>query len=115
MIQLDGSPVATTTTLVAPVALEAPFELSAGWDQAIGHDEELCTIYKAVQEGHRKLPPRLLLKLSIAEYSIVNDRLTFRNRLWVPKRLRIGLIQATHDSLVHVHPGREGLYTILAR
>ena len=39
----------------------------------------------------------------------------FRNRLWVPKRLRTGLVQATHDSLVHVHPGREGLYAILAR
>jgi len=25
------------------------------------------------------------------------------------------LIQATYDSLVHVHLGREGLYTILVR
>jgi hypothetical protein len=105
MIQLDGSPIASTTTLVAPIALETPFELFADWDQAIEHDEELCIVYKAVQEGHRKLPSRLLLKLSIAECSIVDSRLMFRNRLWVPKQLRTALVQATHDSLVHVHPG----------
>ena len=80
MIQLDGSPIATST-LVAPVALETPFELLTNWDQAIEHDEELRTVYEAVQKEHRKLPPRLLLKLSIAECSIVDGRLLFRNRL----------------------------------
>jgi hypothetical protein len=32
IIQPDGSPIATTTTLVAPVALETPFDLFTDWD-----------------------------------------------------------------------------------
>ena len=68
-----------------------------------------------MKKEHQKLPSSLLLKLSIAECSIANDRLLFRNRLWVLRRLRTGLIQATYDSLVYVHLGREGLYAILAQ
>jgi Reverse transcriptase (RNA-dependent DNA polymerase)/RNase H-like domain found in reverse transcriptase/Integrase zinc binding domain len=116
MVEQAGSPLrpAALTAPVGPRA-DAPFELFTDWEQAITDDEELRTVLEAVQEGHRKLPTRLLLKLSIAECSIVDGRLMFRNRLWVPKRLRTGLVQVTHDSLVYVHPGREGLYTILAR
>ena len=126
MIKPDGSPI-VTTTLVAPVAPELielvqqgvailfPFELFVDWEQAIEHDEELRVVQQSVKDGQRRLPPRLLLKLSIAECSIVDSRLMFRNRLWIPKRLRTGLIQATHNSLIHIHPGREGLYAILAR
>ena len=103
MIKPDGSPI-VTTTLVAPVAPELielvwqevtipfPFELFVDQEQAIEHDEELCVVQQSVKDSQRRLPPRLLLKLSIAECSIVDSRLMFRNRLQIPKRLRTSLI-----------------------
>jgi len=116
MVEREGSPLPATLALAVPVQpSDAPFDLFSDWDQAVQHDRELCTVYEAVKKEHQKLPSSLLLKLSIAECSIANGRLLFRNRLWVPRKLRTSLIQATHDSLVHVHPGREGLYAILAR
>jgi hypothetical protein len=119
---VEGSPIATIvsapvrpTTLASPPSDIAPFDLFANWDQAIQEDVEYTIVLEAIQKGHRKLPPELSLKLSIAECSIQDNRLTFRNRLWIPKGLRTQLIQETHDSRIHVHPGREGLYAILAR
>ena len=79
MVESDRSPIATT--LVAPVVLEAPFELFTDWNQAIKDNEELLMVQQAVQEEQRKLPSKLLLKLSIAECSIIDGRLMFRNRL----------------------------------
>jgi reverse transcriptase-like protein/integrase-like protein/chromodomain-containing protein len=119
-----GSPVATTTIAPMRPTTTPPVEHIpdaghdgplANWDQAIEEDTEYTTILRAIQEGNRRIPPELSLKLSIAECRIQGDRLTFRNRLWVPKGLRVQLIQDTHDSQIHVHPGREGLYAILAR
>ena len=92
-----------------------PFDLFANWDRAATGDTEYASVLQAVQKNRRKIPPELSLKLSITECGIEGDRLTFRGRLWIPKGLRVQLIQETHDSRVHVHPGREGLYAILAR
>jgi hypothetical protein len=95
----EGSPIATIvsapvrpTTLAPPLSDIAPFDLFVHWDQAIQEDTEYTAVLEAIQKGHRKLPPELLLKLSISECSIQDNHLTFRNRLWIPKGLRTQLI-----------------------
>lgn len=102
-------------TCAQPVLNTASFDLFADWDQAATNDIEYTTVLKALQDNKRKIPPELALKLSITECGMQQNRLTFRERLWVPRGLRVQLIQETHDSRVHVHPGREALYAILAR
>ena len=92
-----------------------PSEIFAEWDQVTSDDAEYASVLDAVRKSQRKIPSELSLKVSIAECAIRDERLTFRNRLWIPKGLRVRLIQETHDSLIHVHPGREALYAILAR
>lgn len=125
----EGSPVHVSPVSMSPApAIDAtsgssqhhfdpntPFDLFTNWDQATIDDPEYSSVLEALQKNRRKLPSALALKLSIAECSIQDNKLTFRNRLWIPKGLRAPLIQASHDSLIHVHPGREALYAIIAR
>lgn len=93
-------------------------EESLQWDQAITDDEEYQLIQSAVQEGRRTFPPKMGLKISMAECSISpKNHLLFRGRKWVPRSatLRTKLIQTTHDSVVCGHPGREATYAFVAR
>ena len=56
--------------------------------------------------------------MSIAECGVSpSGKLTYRGRVWVPSamNLRVRVLQATHDSTTHVHPGRESMYAIVAR
>jgi hypothetical protein len=71
-----------------------------------------------MQEGKRRFPPELRLKLSIGECGISSSgRVTFRDRVWVPSglNLRTRILQEIHDSTTHVHPGRETMFAIVAR
>ena len=60
----------------------------------------------------------LHLKVSIAECAVTGTgKLTFRDRIWVPSGsdLWMKVLQEIHDSTIHVHPGREAMFAIVAR
>lgn len=55
-------------------------------------------------------------KISLSECEIVDGRLMFRNRLYVPEgSLRTLLVQVAHDSCETGHPGKNKLYALLSR
>lgn len=96
---------------------ELPDELR-DWEQATTEDPEYLEALEAVKTGARRFPTELQLKVSISECSkSIQGHLLFRGRKWVPKNLnlRTRLIQATHDSVLHGHPGREVTYALIAR
>lgn len=96
---------------------ELPDEL-VDWDRAIMDDTEYIKAREAIKAGARRFPTELHLKVSISECSISDtDDLLFRGRRWVPNSdsLRTQLIQTTHDSVLHGHPGREVTYALVAR
>ena len=95
---------------------DLPDEL-ADWERATD-DPEYVEASKAVTAKARRFPTELQLKVSISECSISPEgHLLFRGRRWVPKGLdlRTRLIQRTHDSVLHGHPGREVTYALVAR
>jgi hypothetical protein len=115
----DPSPV-DYTSLSTNLEESLTDDVFSTWDEDIAQDTIYQTVKKALAEGQRKFPPSLArLRLSIAECNLDrsgND--LFRNRRWIPDsngNLRTRLIQKIHDSHVHVHPGREALYAIVAR
>jgi hypothetical protein len=60
-----------------------------------------------VQEGERKFPADLHLKVSIAEYVVTGTgKLTFWDRIWVPSGsdLQMKVLEEIHDSMIYVHP-----------
>lgn len=96
---------------------DLPDEL-ADWDQAVLGDSEYVEARETIRTGARKFPTELRLKISVSECSISeNGHLLFRGRRWVPdsNNLRTRLIQTTHDSVLHGHPGREVTYALVAR
>jgi len=108
---------AATTRPEAQVVGEQPDELAA-WNQAVKDDPEYVKIREVVKSEARRFPLELKLKVSIAECSLSYEgNLLFRGRKWVPKTydLRTRIIQATHDSMIHGHPGREITYALVAR
>ena len=60
-------------------------------------------------------------ELQLSECSIVNERLYFRDRLYVPESLdldipiRTWLLQMAHDSVETGHPGKNKLYEVISR
>ena len=81
------------------------------------YNKEYGATLKAMQEGERKFPADLHLKISIAECAVTSTgKLTFRDRIWVPSGsdLRTKVLQEIHDSTIHVHPGREAMFAIIA-
>ena len=92
--------------------------LLESWPSAVEDDVEYQEAYKAVKEKRSRFPPELRLKTSISECGIsASDKLTFRDRVWVPNglNLRTRVLQEVHDSTTHAHPGREVMYAIVAR
>lgn len=54
--------------------------------------------------------------ISLSECELRNDRLYFRNRLYVPDTdLRLQLLETAHSSAESGHPGRNKLYELLSR
>lgn len=107
------TPSSPSTVLVG----ELPDEL-VDWDQATSNDHVYARARKAVEVNSRRFPTELGLKVSISECSLSNrGHLLFRGRKWVPHSLdlRTRLIQTTHDSTLHGHPGREVTYALVAR
>jgi hypothetical protein len=94
------------------------YPLEALWPDAIKGDEEYGAALKAVQEGKRKFPADLHLKVLIAECAVTNaEKLTFQNRIWVPLGLdlRMKVLQEIHNSMIYVYPGREVMFATVAR
>ena len=92
--------------------------LIKSWPEAVRDDHEYQKALEAVQQEKKRFPPELRLKLSISECSISETgKLLFRGRFWVPagQNLRTRLLQEIHDSTTHVHPGREVMFSIVAR
>src|SRR6266496_437589 len=59
-----------------------------------------------------------LVKVSITDYSLDSGgHLTFHNWIWVPNHepLWMKIVQLSHDSLLSIHPGRQGTVTLIAR
>jgi transposase InsO family protein len=95
-------------------------DIFATWDKDITEDTDYQDVKKALVDNERRFPAHLSrLRLSIIECKL--DRfgnVLFRNRRWIPdtrRDIRTRLIQRIHDSQIHVHPGREALYAIVAR
>lgn len=90
------------------------------WDAARREDKLYQELTKLVANGEKNLPTQLQKEkvVSISE-CLLDDRglLYFRNRIWIPnpKPLRTKIIQATHDSHITEHPGRDLTYSILSR
>ena len=100
------------------ITTEGGHPLKALWLDTIKGDKEYSAALKAVQERERKFPADLHLKVSIAECMVTSvGKLTFWNRIWVPSglNLRMKVLQEIHDSMIHVHPAREVMFTIIAR
>ncbi|KAM4061074.1 integrase core domain-containing protein [Hirsutella rhossiliensis] len=105
-------------------------DLQQLWDETAEKDSIFRAAYKAVRDRERVFPPWLGLKIQISECAIdAGQRLTFRNRIWVPggsgekgnqeeaekDQLRTRIVQQSHDSVAAGHPGREGTLAIVAR
>ena len=96
--------------------------LQQRWAEALQEDETYQSALAAVRLQARSFPPQLKLKLQIAECAIDSgNRLTFRDRLWVPgtegkgSHLRTRLIQKEHEALSAGHPGRDGTLALVSR
>jgi transposase InsO family protein len=97
-------------------------DLQKSWNEEVQEDEIYRRAFAAVKHRDRAFPPDLKLKVQIAECAIdLANRLTFRERIWVPysegaaKPLRTRLIQKTHDSLISGHPGRDMTLAAISR
>ena len=92
--------------------------LEEHWVYAEQHDKQLMEAKAAVENGAAKFPSNLQLCLSISECLILpNGQLLFRGRCWVLnlESLRTRLMQETHNSTLTGHPGRNTMYSIMAR
>lgn len=111
-------PVRTGSTVLP--ALTTPADnLSLGelWRESADKDPTYQSAVQAMQQGLRKFPPQLSLKVSLSECTLDGENLLYRGRKWVPDadQLRTQLISETHNSPLAGHPGRENTYKMLAR
>jgi transposase InsO family protein len=99
-------------------AEESLLPLEEHWKEAAQSDASLKEMQKAVKEGDTRFPSKLRVRVSIAECSMSPDgHLLYRGRKWVPNSepLRTRILQETHDSVFTGHPGKNTLYTMIAR
>jgi len=113
----EAGPVAN----VEPLAVGDPVsetELRTLWRETREADKGYHEMVKAVREEKRVFPSTLGVKVSIGECELSElGELLWRGRRWVPNSepLRTRLIQATHDSTVSGHPGREVTTALMSR
>jgi len=76
------------------------------------NDEWVQTVITALRDGQRKLK-----EFPLAECTLRSDRVYYRDRLLVPEdeKLRLRLLQLSHDTPIAGHPGRVKTYEILSR
>ena len=82
------------------------------WQKARERDKFAPRVLKVLQEGARHHGG-----IQLAECKEINGSLHFRNREYVPKsnKLRLRLIQLTHDTTAGGHPGRAKCHEIMSR
>ncbi|KJZ70218.1 hypothetical protein HIM_10404 [Hirsutella minnesotensis 3608] len=124
MIQLipdDAIPATTRARINATkMKIFEEADLQQLWDETAEKDSIFKEAYRAVQNHERTFPPSLGLKVQISECAIdAVQRLTFRDRIWVPggsgekgnqeeaekDQLRTRIVQQSHDSVAAGHPG----------
>ena len=106
--------------MAAPARTEGQDEATAledQWQQAKANDGIYLEAVEAIQQSRRTFPAHLHLRVSIADCTVVDGGLLYRERLWVPNNepLRTKILQSTHDSELTGHPGKEGMSAILRR
>jgi hypothetical protein len=114
--QLLTSP--TEDGIVRVAIFSTPHDDTDLWSLAQSQDPTLQEATSCVQQGMRKFPSRLGLKVSISECDLSpSGHLRFRGRRWVPdwEPLRTELIRTAHEDPTLGHPGREETYTVLSR
>ncbi|QSS72061.1 hypothetical protein I7I50_03115 [Histoplasma capsulatum G186AR] len=92
--------------------------LEEQWRQAAEADEPWQQAAEAVRSKAPRFPAGVYPRTDISACSIDDDNcLRFRDRRWVPdsEPLRTRIMQEIHDSPMTGHPGREIMYSIIAR
>ncbi|SPJ89616.1 related to TY3B TY3B protein [Fusarium torulosum] len=98
---------------IEPVlSIELPDDIRHLLDQGYEADEDLQLILQALKEGAPRHP-----KITLAECKVVQDRLLYRDRLYVPNHdpLKTALLKACHEHPIAGHPGRARTYDLLSR
>ena len=88
------------------------------WNEAKDQDPQYQEIAACLQEGKRKLPVHIQIKISLAECQLDQQGFVqFRGRRWAPnfEPLRTRLIQQAHNPPVFGHPGKEQTYQLVSR
>ena len=104
--------------LLAPIQVEDTTLLADLWDTSVAADLTLRTIKTCLEEGRRRFPPALGLRVSTNECSIDDDgHVLFRERKWVPDndRLRTKLVTLAHSTPLTGHPGKHQTYRTVAQ
>jgi hypothetical protein len=107
--ELYASPAITEDTTPEPTNLMITRLLEEGYKADSWWKEIQKEITKPDGIPHSKVVP-------LSEYELVDDRLLFRGRIYVPLgELRTTLAQIAHDSCESGHPGKNKLYALLSR
>ncbi|KAH7483616.1 hypothetical protein FOMA001_g6895 [Fusarium oxysporum f. sp. matthiolae] len=85
------------------LSLELPEEISRLLDIGYETDEDLQSILQALKDGAPRHP-----KITLAECTIIQDRLLYRDRIYIPDYdpLKTALLKASHEHPIAGHPGR---------
>nr|CEG03749.1 unnamed protein product [Fusarium acuminatum CS5907] len=104
----QSQPVSEELTL----SIELPEEISRLLDEGYQTDEDLQSILQALKEGAPRHP-----KITLAECKVVQERLLYRDRIYVPNHdpLKTALLKACHEHPIAGHPGRARTYDLLSR
>ncbi|KAH7459503.1 hypothetical protein FOMA001_g20034 [Fusarium oxysporum f. sp. matthiolae] len=94
------------------LSLELPEEISRLLDIGYETDEDLQSILQALKDGAPRHP-----KITLAECTIIQDRLLYRDRIYIPDYdpLKTALLKASHEHPIAGHPGRARTYDLLSR
>jgi len=87
-------------------------ELEEQLSAAYFNDEWVQIVVTALRDDQRKLK-----EFSLAKCTLRSDRVYYRDRLLIPEdeKLRLRLLQLSHDTPIADHPGRVKTYEILSR
>ncbi|GKU08385.1 unnamed protein product [Fusarium langsethiae] len=94
------------------LSIELPKEISRLLDEGYQADDDLQSILQALKDRAPRHP-----KITLAECKIVQERLLYRDRIYIPNYdpLRTALLKACHEHPIAGHPGRTRTYDLLYR
>ncbi|KAL9567590.1 hypothetical protein ACKAV7_008354 [Fusarium commune] len=103
----------TSTAPAEPsLSIDLPEDIDRLLEEGYKTDNDLQSILQAVREGAQRHP-----KITLAEYTIVQGRLLYRDRIYIPDHdpLKAALLKASHEHPIAGHPGRARTYDLLSR